>query len=787
MKAIHRKALRDLWLMRGQAVAIALVIASGIAMLVMSQATLESLRDTRARLYADYRFSDLWASVKRAPEHVADRIAALPGVAEVETRVAAGAKLQVPGYGEPVEALVQSLPDSGEPRQNRLYLRAGRVLAPFAHGEVLVSDAFAQAHQLKPGDRLRATVYGRSQWFAIVGIAVSPEYLYQIKPGAMFPDYERYAIVWAHRRALGAALNMDGAFNQLTARLAPGANERNVIDAIDRELGRYGSRGAVGRMDQLSYRFLHEELKQLATMARLFPAIFLGVAAFLLNVVFKRLIGTQRDQVAILKAFGYSTAQVALHYGLIVTLICALGTAFGVALGAWLGTHLAGLYQLNFRFPFLDFTLGWPVVAVGAGVSLLAALAGTGRAVYSAAGEPVAQAMRPPAPERFRRTLFERLGLTHWLSQPTRIIWRQIERRPGKALLTVVGLALAGGIMMMARFQTGSINFMVDITYRLAQQHDISASFIEASPRRAADELRALPGVQRVEGMRTVAVRLRHENHGVLTSIDGLPAGGTLRRPIDTQLRRIALPPGGLVLGDYLAQRLHVGVGDRVWVEVLEGRQKHLQLPVVQLVQEYVGVQAYMDLDALNRALGDGDVISAVLMTVDSAAQKRVLHELDRRPRVAGADSRLAAVSAFYKTIAEMTGVFTWIAVLMGGVVNFGVVYNSARIALAERGRELASLRVLGFTQGEVATILLGELALLVLVSIPLSFAAGYGLSWFLAQGLQSDLYRVPVVLPPSAFAFAALVTVVSAVLSSLAVYWRIRQLDMIGVLKTRE
>ena len=522
-------------------------------------------------------------------------------------------------------------------------------------------------------------------------------------------------------------------------------------------------------------------------MARLFPAIFLGVAAFLLNVVFKRLIGTQRDQVAILKAFGYSTGQVALHYGLIVTLICGLGTAIGVALGAWLGTHLAGLYQDNFRFPFLDFTLGWPVVAVGAGVSLLAALAGTGHAVYAAAGEPVAQAMRPPAPERFRRTLFERLGLTHWLSQPTRIIWRQIERRPGKALLTVIGLALAGGIMMMARFQTGSINYMVDLTYRLAQQHDISASFIEAAPRSAVGELRALPGVQQVEGIRTVAVRLRHENHGVLTSIDGLPAGGELRRPVDTRLQRIALPPDGLVLGDFLAKRLHVGVGDRVWVEVLEGRQKRLQLPVVQLVREYVGVPAYMDLDALNRALGDGDVISGVLMTVDDAAQNRVLHELDRRPRVAGADSRLAAVSAFYKTIAEMTGVFTWIAVLMGGVVNFGVVYNSARIALAERGRELASLRVLGFTQGEVATILLGELALLVLVSIPFSFAAGYGLSWFLAQGMQSDLYRVPVVLPPSAFAFAALVTVVSAVLSSLAVYWRIRQLDMIGVLKTRE
>lgn len=787
MRALRRKALRDLWHLRGQALAIALVIAAGIAMLVMSQATLDSLRDTRARLYQDYRFSDLWAQVKRAPEALAERVAELPGVDGVETRVVSGGKLEVPGFNEPVEALVQSLPDQGEPAQNRLYLRAGRMLAPYANGEVLVSDAFAQAHRLQPGDRLRATIYGRSQWFTIVGIAVSPEYLYQIKPGAMFPDYQRYAIVWTHRRALEAALDMDGAFNQVTVRLAPGADAQDTIAAMDRLLARHGSRGAIGRMDQLSYRFLHEELHQLGTMARLFPVIFLGVAAFLLNVVFTRLIGTQRDQVAILKAFGYSTFDVALHYALIVTLICALGAAIGVAVGVWLGTHLAGLYQVNFRFPFLDFSLGLPVVLVGIGVSLLSALAGTGRAVYRAAGEPVAQAMRPPAPERFQRTLVERLGPSRWLSQPTRIIVRQIERRPVKALLTVVGLALAGAIMMLARFQTSSINYMVDLQYRLSQQHDITAGFIEITPRRAVAELRALPGVQRVEGIRSVPVRLRHENHRVQTSLLGLPADGELRRPIDSALRRVSLPEDGLVLGTYLARRLGVGLGDTVWVEVMEGRQTQLQLPVTRLAEEYVGVQAYMNLDALNRALGDGDVVSGVLMTVDAAARPAVFRELDRRPRVVGAESRLAAVQALYRTIAELTGVFTWIAILMGAVVNFGVVYNSARVALAERGRELASLRVLGFTQGEVSYILLGELALLVLASIPLSFAAGYGLSWYMANNLQSDLYRVPVHLPPSAYAFAACTTVVSALLSALAVRERIRRLDLIAVLKTRE
>ena len=129
LKAIHRKALRDLWHMRGQALAIALVIASGIAMLVMSAATLSSLQDTRDRLYRDYRFSDVWAQVKRAPSALAQRVAELPGVNEVETRLIAGAKVELADFYEPIEAVVQSLPDTGEPAQNRLYLRSGRMLA----------------------------------------------------------------------------------------------------------------------------------------------------------------------------------------------------------------------------------------------------------------------------------------------------------------------------------------------------------------------------------------------------------------------------------------------------------------------------------------------------------------------------------------------------------------------------------------------------------------------------------------------------------------------------------
>lgn len=787
MRALDRKALRDLWHLRGQALAIALVIASGIANLVMAQSCRESLAQTRARFYSDYGFADVWASARRAPEALAPRLSEIEGVQTVETRLVAPANLSLPDFDDPVKAQVQSVPDERAPELNRLYLRAGRFLTPHARDEVLVSEAFAEAHSLAPGSRLRATIYGHSQWFNVVGIAISPEHVYQIQPGAAFPDFKRYAILWMNRKALEAALDMDGAFNSVVLRLTTGAQPAEVIARVDALLARYGGVGAYGRDDQLSNRFLSEELRQLATMAFLFPVIFLSVAAFLLNVVLTRLIGTQRDQIAILKAFGYDNAAIARHYALLVALIGLVGTVLGIAGGVVLGGFLSRVYQDFYRFPFLDFHVSAVVVATGVVVSLGAALLGTAQAVRAAAALPPAEAMRPAAPESYSRTIIERIGLGRFLDQPTRMIARHIERRPIKSLLSVVGLALACAIMMIGRFQGNSIDFMVDVQYRQAQRNDLSVDFTEATDRKAAYEIRAIPGVRYVEPYRTVSVRLRHENHSYRTGLQGLLADGELKRPVDAAMHAIAFPASGVVLTDYLAGLLDLSVGETVRVETLEGRLAAVDVPVVGVVKEYIGVQAYMDLDAMNRLLRDGDVVSGAYLAVDAENRTEIYRRLERAPRVAGIGVRELTIRNFYDTMAESLLVFTFISMLLGAVINFGVIYNSARIALSERGRELASLRVLGFTQAEVAYILLGELVLLVLVSLPLGFGAGYMLCILMATGLQSDLFRVPVHITSQTYAFAAITVAISTLLSIAIVRRRINRLDLVEVLKTRE
>jgi len=787
VSALTRKLLRELWRMRGQAAAIAVVVAGGVATLVMALTSLESLTLTRDAYYRDYRFAHVFASLKRAPESLRTSIEAIPGVQQVETRVVAAANLDVPDYVDPVTGELVSLPDGRNAELNRLFLRAGRLPEAGRDREVVVHEGFAQAHGLQPGSRLAAILNGRHRQLEVVGVALSPEYVYQIKPGDLFPDFARHGILWMNREALAAAYDLDGAFNNLVLTLTRDARPGDVIDRLDVLLAPTGGLGAVEREDQLSHRYLEAELGQLQTMATIFPAIFLGVAAFLLNVVLTRLIGTQRDQIAILKAFGYSSGQVGWHYAQLVLLIVAGGLLLGTAVGVALGQALADLYRTFFRFPYLEYQLTAPVIAIGALVTVTSALAGMLSAVRRAVRLPPAEAMRPEAPPVFRPTVIERLGLQRFVGQRARIVLRDLERRPVRAALSVLGIAFACGILMVGRFQEGAIAHLVAIQFGLAQRDDLTVTFVEPTSRRVVHELQALPGVDRAEPARTAPAVLRFEHRRYRTAVQGLSGNGDLRRVLDDTLAVVALPAEGLVLSDFLADELGARVGEPVTVEFLQGRRETRQVPVAAIVREFTGVAAYMEIGALDRLLREGPAVTGVLLGVAPGARDAVVAHLKGAPRVAGVTDRRAAIENFYDSMADIVLTFALFTTGLAGSIAFGVVYNNARIALAERSRELATLRVLGFSRGDIGAILLGELALLTAAAIPVGFLVGLGLIAYIVRGIASDLYRIPLVVTPGVFAFAATAVIVASVLSGLVVARRLHRLDLVAVLKTRE
>lgn len=788
MRALDRKLLRDLWHLRGQAVAIALVILCGVATYIMFIATLHSLRATQADYYTQYRFADVFASLKRAPEGLRGGIEDIPGVGGVETRVVAGVTFDIEGFDDPVTGLVVSVPDHGDQAFNALFLRAGRYVQPYATDEIILGEPFAQAHGFEPGDRLHAIINGRRTALTIVGIALSPEYIHQIRPGGIFPDYERYGVAWMGREALARAYDMDGAFNDVVLGLAPGGSEPDVIAQLDALLGRYGGLGAVGRADQHSHRFLQEEFNQLAMMSRIFPVIFLGVAVFLLNVVVNRLIGLQREQIATLKAFGYGNGAIVWHYLKLVFAIVLAGVAGGIALGVWFGRLMAGIYREFFRFPYLAFELDLSVAVEALLASLAAGALGTVFAVRRAARLQPAEAMQPEPPARYRQTLIERLGAGRLLSQPSRMILRHLWRHPVKSAITVAGIAVAGSITMTGQFQRDTINYMIDVQYGMSQREDVGVVFTEPTSYRVRFDLAALDGVRHVEVHRSVPVQLRSGHRSYRTAIRGLQTGGDIQRLLDAALEPIELPADGILLTDYLGEVLGVRAGDRLVVEVLEGGRPQREVVVVGLVNEYLGVSGYMELDALNRFMREGPAISGAYLAVDDPDHlPRLYRALKDSARVAGVQLRKQEIANFNQLMEESMLFYTFIASIFSVIIAFGVVYNSARIALAERSRELASLRVLGFTRAEISYILLGELAVLTLIALPLGAVAGWALSWLIAHNLQNDLYRIPLIIEPRTYAFAATVVLSAAVVSGLIVRRRLDKLDLIGVLKTRE
>lgn len=786
MRSLHIKLLRNLWSMKGQGLAIAAVIATGVAMLVMSLTAWESLYLSQQSVYRSEQFADVFASAKRAPAVLLEQLHELPGVAVVETRVQAPLRIQIPAFAEPISGLALSIPDGRQPQLNQLFLRAGALPDTQRDDQLVVSEAFAEVHQLQPGDSLALIINGRFQAVQISGIALSPEFIYQIRPGDLFPDFSRYAIVWMNRTALESAFGMDGAFNSVTLSLAPGARPEPVIAGLDLLLAPWGGVGAYGRAEQMSHRYLAQELTQLKTMAIIMPLIFISVAAFLLNVVAARVIRTQREQIAVLKAFGYSRADVALHYLELVLVVVLIGSLAGVLLGVWMASGMAGLYQEFFRFPWLEFRLRGSVVALAIVVAGGATLLGVMAAVMRAFRLPPAEAMRPEPPARYKPTVIERLGIGG-LSQPTRMILRNLERQPIKAGLSVVGIAFAVAIMMVTGFQRGAITYMLDVQFRLAQKQDVTVSFYEPTSMRALYELMALPGVSYAEPWRAAPAILRYGQREYRTVLQGYVPQARLFSVLDRHLRPIDIPPQGLLLTDHLAQFLGVKPGDYLQVSLQEGRRPQLEIPVVGLVQEYIGVGAYLHQAGLSRLLRESDTLSGAFLAVDAQALPALQAHLEQMPRVAAVTLRENSIRAFFDMMDQSILVFTLFSMAMAGAIAFAVVYNNARIAFAERAHELASLRVLGFTRAEVAFILVGELMLLTLLALPVGFVLGAGLCQLLVLGMQTDLYRVPLLLTAETYATSAVVVLVASLASLLVVGRSLAHLDMVSALKARD
>lgn len=788
LSALDRKLVRDLRGMLGQGITISLVVAAGIAGFITLRSTYVSLLESRDTYYEQYRFGDAFVGVERAPESLADRIEAVSGVALAYTRIVEAVRVPIEGEAQSPFGQVVSLPPGGTPPLNDVFLREGRFPEPGRRDEALLLEAFAAAWSVAPGDTLPIVMNGALRSVRVTGLGSSPEFVYPVPPGGLgFGEEDRFAVLWMDRSVVGPAFRMEGAFNDVVLRLERGASQRAVLAEVDELLEPYGGRGAIGREDQPSNAILEGELTQLQQFATVVPIIFLGVAAFLLNVVLSRLLNLQRTQIAALKALGYRDGRIGVHYLKMTSGVVLAGSALGLALGAWLGSAATDLYGSFFGFPILEFRIGWAPGITAVGVALAAGGIGAFGSLRRTLKLSPAEAMRPEPPARYHPSLPERLGLGRLVGPTGRMVLREVGRRRLRTALSAVGIALAVAILVVGRFSTDALDVMIDLQFFGAWKEDATVSFTGPVPERGVRELLQFPGVEHAEGMRTTPVRLHHGHRWRDVPLQGYPDDAALREIMNDEGAAHPLPAGGVVLTGMLADVLGAEVGDTLRATIREGRAREARIVVTGRVEEMFGLQGHMRLAELNALLGEGPRVDQALLWLEEGSFDELERRLAEVPVVVDVSSRNALIQGFREQSAQA---LIWMMLIMtafASVIAAGVVYNNARVSVAERSRDLASLRVLGFTRQEISTVLLGEMAIQVFLAIPIGLWLGYRLALGIAGSVDPEMFRLPVVLSSRTYAFAAVVVLVAAGVSALLVRRRLDRLDLIGVLKTRE
>jgi len=788
VRALDRKLFRDLLRLRAQVASIAAVAACGVASVIAMRSTLDSIQRARDVYYQSARFPNVFASLVRAPEALARRLSELRGVAVVETRVTAIALLDVPRLPETAQGYVVSIPDEGQPLLSVLHVRRGRLPGVRAVDEVLINEHFASANNLRAGDSLGAVINGGWRRLRIVGIGLSPEFIHDGVPGVgQFADSKHHAILWMRRNALAQLYDMDGAFNNVMILLADSTRERAVMAEVDRALARYGGGHAYARADQPSHRVVQGEIEQLRVFGTAMPIIFLSVAAFLLNVVLSRLIALQREEIATLKAFGYGNVAIGRHFLGYPLVAIVLGAVVGVALGVWVGGKYSALYMRFFRFPQFAYTARPTLIAGAVLISAAAAVTGALSAVRAAVKLPPAEGMRPVAPAVYRPLLLERLGLGELLPTPLRMVLRDLERRPLRTLSSIIGVAFAAAVLVVGTFAFDSARYMSQLQFRTVERENLSVAFSTTRPARVRHELAAIPGVSEVELYRAVPVRISSGVHARQTVLMGLEPRPLLRRLVDRNGKVFAVPRSGVVLTSTLAHILGARVGDSVFLELLDrGGEMRREIITAEL-DELIGLAAYMEIDAVNALMREGASASGAFLLTGNVDERSVTAQLARRPYVSATTTRRAMLRSFDDQIAESLRLTVTIVVTLAAVVAIGVIYNGMRISLSERSRELASLRVLGFTRREVEGLLFGEQAIVDVIGTAFGLALGVALAYWVAAAFQSELYRFPVIVSVRTHLLAVTVIVVAAVGAGLTMRRRIEHLDLVAVLKTRE
>jgi putative ABC transport system permease protein len=792
MSVLDHKLWRDLRSNAAILFTVVAIIAVGVGAFTGLLSTQRILRNAQGDYYRQYRFADFWLDIKKMPLVAVQRIERIPGVAAVESRVVFDVILDMHDRPEPVTGRLISVPARGFDRViNGVHLVRGSGFSDNRDEEVIIGDAFARAHGLQPGDRLEMILNRRKESFVIVGTAISPEYIYLVQSyGSFAPDPEHFGILYVKEKYAREILGFQDAANQVAGQLAPGY-EQDVdvlLEQMDRELAPYGVLSSISRQLQPSNRFLSDEIRSLGVTATIMPAIFLFVAVLVLNVLMNRFAQSQRTIIGTFKALGYSNWRIVEHYLSFGLVIGFAGGAVGIVLGLSIARGLMQLYKGFFQFPNFTYHAYPDLLLAGMVISVVFAVAGTAKGVWRVLQLHPAEAMRPRPPERGGAIGLERFQpLWRRLGFRTHIALRGLFRNYGRSLTAVICSLLSVAIIFAALTMRHSMHYLVEYQFEQIGHSDADLALRDARSMDSLFEARRLVGVSYAEAVYGLGADLRLGRVSRRMSITGLAAGHHLTTPLDERMQPIDIPPAGLVLSTKLAELLHAQVGDQLELTPVLGHRLPRQVPVASIVKEYMGLVAYADLAYLSHLVDEPPMLNSIQLAVEPSRVNDLYRAVKDQPDVAGIGVRSQTKANIVNTLLRTMIFSISLIVLFAGIIAFGSILNASLIEIADRTRDIATFRVLGYRPLQVAGIFFRENGLIFGVGLLVGIPFGYVMVRIISRVYNTELFRMPVIVSRDIVLLAAGLSCLFVLIAQWFVFRQIRRLDWLEGIKVKE
>lgn len=792
MATLSRKLWRTINSTRGQFIALVVIVTLGVMVYNGMGTAFDNLSRAQQDFYQEENFADYYFQVVKAPASIGNKIEAIAGVRKASGRIQCDVPLIKEDNDRAVGRLTSyALPMDGE--INRLRLLSGRLFTTRTSGsgiEVLIDPQYAAANNIKAGDSITIIAAGKKTSLRVVGTATSPEFIiHALDASNIMPDPETFGIIMMAAEQAEQLLDMPGQVNQIVIKLDPGTDEEIVRQKAEELLKSYGSVGSYPRKDQLSHFMLQAELDGLKINSLYLPLILLLIAAGIQSLILNRLIKSQRPQIGIMKALGYDDGKIIAHYTGYALYVSLLGCLLGIALGILLASLLSQVYSQLFNLPQTIGSLSLKTMLYSVSLSLIVGAASGFLAARSVIRIQPAEAMRPEAPAAGNQIFLEEWSaLWSKLSSNWKMSLRSIFRNRSRFVVMVLGVMSAVILLIFAFFNNDAVDYILNHNFQEINRYDYMVRFTEPIKYSEITYWRQWEEVYQLEPLLELPVKTTFKDKSVDDLIIGMAADGSLKRVLNEAGEHLLIPEEGVLIGRRTAQKLGVKIGDLVNTETKLGigPPRKAELPVLGINDQLTGSGAYVSLATANRILGESQVISSVMFRASQENTEELEKRLKAMPNVSSVTSRDQELQS-YNAMMDTTIIIIGAMLLFSAILGLVIVYNSSIMTFYERRRELATLMVMGYSQPEVVSLLKKETWIQAAVGAILGLPAGKGLGTAYAASFSTDLYSLPVVIYPRSYLLAVMATILFVLMGQFLAARKIKQLDMVEVLKNRE